>query len=83
MNNLKFIRALGVFIFLSACIHILVILIKFFQTLNWKIVNYFSILEFDAFWPVLSDGVLMHVIATVFAVLIYAIVLFIVSKERL
>lgn len=61
---------------LTALIHVLVLTIKAIKEKNFQSLNYFGILDLNAFFPKITQGRLSDIISFLLALIIFGIFLF-------
>lgn len=85
MNNLMKTRAFKtVCIFLtgSAVIHIALITVNAFLTMDFSALNFFGILDFDLFYPKIAEGPISFVVSSILIVSFLVAIFFCLPKAR-
>lgn len=78
----RFIRALILLMFLSAVIHVVVLVMYFVKTGDVSPFNFFSIVGAHLFFPILVSSHLATLVSFVVAASLYAIIFFFFTHEN-
>lgn len=72
------------FVLLTALLHIGVMIFRVFKEGNVKLLNYFAILDLNAFWPEITEGLWSDVLSIVLMLIIFLgfLILSLIKKAK-
>jgi hypothetical protein len=77
----RIVKAVAAFLLGSAVIHIILIVVHSCMTLNFSMLNFFDILDFDLFYPQIAVGPASFIVSTILIVGFIAGIFFILPKK--
>ena len=78
----RYIDAFLKFLLLSAFVHLLALALQFLIKRNFNVFNYFSIVGLDAFFPQLSNGLMINLVSNVLIIFIYILIFLFFTKKN-
>ncbi|MBN2435543.1 MAG: hypothetical protein JXK07_09800 [Spirochaetes bacterium] len=76
------IRATGIYIFITALLHIIILLIDAVRNLDFSRFNYFSVLDAQLFFPGIDTGKISYIISLFLSFSLIGLIFFIITKKE-
>jgi len=76
------IRATGIYIFITALLHIIILLIVAIRNCDFSMFNYFSVLDAQLFFPGIDNGKISYIISLLLSFSLIGLIFFIITKKE-
>lgn len=76
------IRATGIYIFITALLHIFILLIDAFKNLDFSKFNYFAVLDAQLLFPGITSGKISYVVSVLLSFAIIGLVFLFITRKN-
>ena len=76
------IRATGIYIFITALLHIFILLIDAFKNLDFSKFNYFTVLDAQLLFPGITSGKISYVVSVLLSFAIIGLVFLFITRKN-